>query len=484
MRPERQRGEGSAGPIGPFSPPGTEAYESATGVFNLLAPARPSAALTATTPEEVIQAVEHARRVGAGLRTHSTGHAAAVAASLEGDLLVRTRMAERVTIDPVRRVARVPAGATWGEVVDAAAPYGLAAPHGSSAHVGAVGYLLRGGVSFYSRRHGLASNAVRSIELVTSEGRLRRVDQARDPEVLWALRGGGGGFGVVTAVEVGLFAARGAVAGAAFWSGEHADRLLALWLDWARGAPEEIMSSLRVMNFPQVPDVPEELRSGPVVCVDGAITHEGHERAASAMANDLLGPLRALAEPITDSWAAVAVPEVTRMHMDPPDPVPIFGDHMLLEDLDTTGARTLLDLVGPGSGSPLVAAGLRQLGGALARSHPQGGVLDHFDAPLLYAGSGAVLGDLTHGELAAHCARVRAGLADRDTGMTAPTFVESREQPQRHLTPTQVGCLDRLRGELDPDGIFSADIMPNATAREARVTSFRSSVDFDAERSS
>lgn len=468
----------------PFASAGTEPYGAATRVFNLLAPARPSGALTATTPEEVAEAVGYARRVGRGLRVHSTGHAAAVATPMDGQLLVRTRMAEGVTIDPVRRVARVPAGVTWGEVVDEAALHGLAAPHGSSAKVGVVGYLLRGGVSCYSRGHGLASNAVRAVELVTADGRLRRVDDTHDPEILWALRGGGGGFGVVTAVEVSLFAARGAVAGAAFWSGEHADRLLAAWLVWAGEAPEGIMSSLRVMNFPRVPDVPEELGSGPVVCIDGAVPYADDERAALEMANELLEPLRAVAGPITDSWASVTLPEVTRMHMDPPEPVPILGDHMLLENLDESGARALIDLVGPDSGSPLVAAGLRQLGGALARPHPGGGVFDHLDAAFLYAGSGAALGGVTPKELAAHCAKVRSGLARWDTGTTVPTFVESREQPQRHLTLGQVRRLDRLREAIDPEGLFHSDITPNATARDLRGFSSRSSVDFEEERSS
>ncbi|WP_150238124.1 FAD-binding oxidoreductase [Nocardiopsis quinghaiensis] len=460
------RAGGQGGDRSPFAFPGSHDYGTATRVFNLLAPARPSGALTATTPEEVGEAVRYARRAGSRLRVHSTGHAAAVAAPMEGQLLVRARMSERVEVDPDRRVARVPAGALWGEVVDAAAPHGLAAPHGSSANVGAVGYLLRGGVSFYSRRHGLASNGVRAVELVTADGRSRRVDEAHDPEILWALRGGGGGFGVVTAVEVSLFPVRGAVAGAAFWEGRHLDRLLETWTAWARGASEDIMSSLRVMRFPRVPDVPEELSSGPVVCVDGAVPYAGDERAALGTAHDLLGPLRDVAAPITDTWAPVAVPEVIRMHMDPPEPVPILGDHMLLEDLDEAGVRALIDLVGPDSGSPLVAAGLRQLGGSLARPHPGGGALDHLDAAFVYSGAGAPLDGVTPGALSAHCARVRSGLARWDTGTTAPTFVETREQPQRHLTPDRVERLDRLREELDPTGLFHADITPNATFRD------------------
>ena len=157
---------------------------------------------------------------------------------------------------------------------------------------------------------------------------------------------------------------------------------------------------------------------------------------------------------------------VSSTHMDPTDPVAILGDHLLLDDLGETGIETFLEVVGTGSGSPLVSAELRQLGGALATPSPRGGVLNHYTAP--FACMTAGLPDAPHSAEAilAHCATVRAALRPWDTGRTAPTFVETGGQPQRHLDPDQILAVDRVRARVDPDGLFSGDISANTSARK------------------
>nr|BFE84738.1 hypothetical protein GCM10020093_073390 [Planobispora longispora] len=238
-------------------------------------------------------------------------------------------------------MARVPAGTRWGAVVEAAAAYGLAPPHGSSADVGAVGYLLRGGMSFYGRKVGLATNCLRAAELVTADGELRRADEAADPELLWALRGGGGGFGVVTAVEVDLLPVASVVTGASFWPVAHAPELLRIWREWTLEAPWEVTTSARVLNLPPLPEVPPVLAAGPVLCVDGAVLAGEPGDAATALrqAEDLLGPLRAVADPVMDTWQTTGAVGVLEAHMDPADPVAIVGDHLLLGELGEEGSR-------------------------------------------------------------------------------------------------------------------------------------------------
>jgi FAD/FMN-containing dehydrogenase len=445
--------------------PGDPAYEAATSVFNLAAPARPAAAVTARTVDQIRSAVRHAAAEGMPVRVHTTGHAAAAARPMDGALLVRPLLEGGVRVDARARVARVPAGTRWGAVVEAAAAHGLTAPHGSSPTVGVVGYLLGGGLSLYGRRVGLAANAVRAVELVTADGRLRRADAREDPQLLWALRGGGGGFGVVTAVEIGLFPAATVITGAAYWPAAHAERLLARWRAWAADAPREVTTSLRIMNLPGSPDLPPELTAGPLLSVDGAVlAAAGDVAAARRHADDLLGPLRAVAEPVLDTWAPAGPAAVLHAHLDSAEPVPFHGDHMLLDEIGDDGAAEFLRTLGEGSGSPLVVAGLRQLGGAYAEPHPQGGVLDHVRARYAYMGSGAPFGPVTAQDLKAHCAKVRAALRPWDTGRTVPSVVESAEQPQRHLDDDQVRAVDRVRARVDPDGLFRGDVSPNATA--------------------
>jgi hypothetical protein len=448
-----------------ISLPGDAAYDAATQVFNLSAPAEPVAAVTAHTIEQIRAAIRYAETEGRPVRVHTTGHAAGAVAPMDGAVLVRTALHGDVEVDAGRRVARIPAGTRWGAVVEAAAPHGLAAPHGSSGTVGVVGYLLRGGMSFYGRKVGLAANSVRAIELVTADGELRRVDAEHDPELFWALRGGGGGFGVVTAIEVALFPVAGVITGAAYWPAAHASRLLAAWRRWTLDAPPEATTSLRVINLPPLPDVPPELAAGTMISVDGAVLSATADTTdAERYAADLLGPLREIAPPVMDTWELTSAAAVLHAHMDPADPVPFHGDHMLLGELGDDGAAEFLRVVGEGSGSPLIVSGLRQLGGAFGTPDPTGGVLSHLDARYSYAGSGVPFDPEVGQALHRQAAVVRAALAPWDTGRTAPSFVESYDQPQGHLDDAQVAAVDAVRARVDPRGRFRQDIAPNATA--------------------
>ncbi|MGW4276540.1 FAD-binding oxidoreductase [Streptomyces seoulensis] len=454
-------------PLTDLAAPGTAPYDEATAVFNLAAPARPEAAVTARSVAEVRSAVRAAADRGLPVRVHTTGHASGARPPVDRGLLVRTRLAGGVVVDARRRIARIPAGATWGEVVAAAAPHGLSAPHGSAAHVGVVGYLLGGGVSFYGRHTGLAANSVRAVELVTADGTPVRADAENDPELLWALRGGGGGFGVVTAVEVELFEVAKVVTGGAYWSAAHAPALLRAWRDWAADAPRRASTSLRVMNLPPVPGVPPALAAGPVICVDGAVFAAAAHDVADARreAEDLLAPLRRVAEPLMDTWALTDAAGVLDAHMDPADPVPFIGDHLLLAELGDDAVDAFLGVLGEGSGSPFVVATLRQLGGAFADADPRGGVLNRVDAAYAYMGSGPPFGPVAPADLDRHCVTVRAALEPWNTGRTVPSLVEGAGRPQGHLDAEAVAAVDRVRARIDPQGRFAGDIAPGASAR-------------------
>lgn len=440
--------------------PGTPRYEEAAQVFNLAAPARPAAAVTARGPAEVRAAVLAATRRHLPVRVHTSGHAAGALRPADGSALIRTAPAGEVEIDTALRTARIPAGTRWGDVVGAAAPHGLAAAHGSSAGVGVIGYLFGGGVSFYGRRTGLAANTVRAVELVTADGEMVRADATSEPELFWALRGGGGGFGVVTAVEVSLFPVAKVLTGATYWPAADAGALLAAWRTWTKDAPREATTSLRLMNLPPVPGVPPQLAAGPVLCVDGAVLAPTASDipAAQQYADELLAPLREIAPALLDTWALTGPAGVLDAHMDPADPVPFIGDHLLLRELGDEGAEAFLGAVGADSGSPLAVATLRQLGGAFADADPAGGVLNHVDAAYAYMGSGPPFGPVTVQALEQHCTKVRTALAPWDTGRTVPSLVEGFARPQRHLTDDLAEAVARIRRRYDPRGVFAGDV--------------------------
>lgn len=443
-----------------------DAYAQATAVFNLAAPAEPALALTARSVDDVEAAVRQAVAEGRKIRVHTTGHASARAKPMADALLIRTQLAAPVEVDVERRIARVPAGAVWGDVIAAAAPHGLAAPHGSSPLVGVVGYLLNGGVSFYGRHTGLAVNSVRAVELVTADGAHVRADADTRPELFDALRGGGGGLGVVTAVEVALFPAAHVVTGAAWWPASAAADLLRLWLKWTTDAQPVATTSFRLMNLPKLPVIPPELSAGPVVCMDGVVLAETDAdlATAQAIADDLLAPLRGVAEPIMSGWQVAQPPAVAYTHMDPMEPFPLFGDHFLIADLDEPAVDAFVQATGPESGSPLTNVELRQLGGAFSTPVDGGGVLDHLPGRFAYLGGGVPFGPVTPAAITAHCAQVRSALAPWAVEQTAPSLVEHREQPQRHLDAATVAAVDAVRAQVDPDRVFADDIAPNTTA--------------------
>ncbi|WP_326563691.1 FAD-binding oxidoreductase [Micromonospora peucetia] len=439
-------------------------YDAATQVFNLHAPAHPVAAVTAHTVQDVRAAMRFARTERLAVRVHSTGHGAGAARAMGDAVLIRTQLDGGVRVDPQRRLARVPAGTRWAEVVDAAAAYGLAAPHGTSAGVGVVGYSLRGGISVYGRKVGLAVNSVRAVELVTADDELRRVDLAEDPDLFWAVRGGGGGFGVVTAIEIALFPARRVTTGATYWSGTRAAEVMDRWRAWTAGAPPEATTSLQVLNLPDAPVVPDSLKAGTMIGVAGTILGtELDPRLAWQQAQSLLSPLRTIGEPLLDTWQLCSPGEVAHAQLAPNEPGPMVGDHMLFGDLGDRGAATFLDVTGPGSGSPLISAELRHLGGAFAVPADTGGAFRHLDAAYAYLGTAVPDGPDGAAAIEKHCAVVRAALAPWDTGRTTPTLVESVSQPQAHLDPDVVDAVDRVRLRVDPDGLFRDDIVPGSS---------------------
>ena len=185
--------------------------------WNLAVDQRPAAVVHTESSEDVIAAVQLARALGLRVAAQGTGHNAAPLGPLDDTILVKTEQMRRIEIDPKSRIARVEAGVRTLELVEAAARHGLAPLLGSSPDVGVVGYTLGGGLSWFGRKHGLASSGVHAIELVTADGSRVRTDRDHEPDLFWALRGGGGDFGVVTALELQLVQAAEVYAGILWW---------------------------------------------------------------------------------------------------------------------------------------------------------------------------------------------------------------------------------------------------------------------------
>jgi FAD/FMN-containing dehydrogenase len=433
----------------PLVLPDSPQYETARRAWNLHADQHPAAVCVATRTEHVQAAIGYARDHGLRVAAQTTGHLAAALPDLRDTLLLRLELHApgQVAVDPIALVARIKAGARWGDVVEAVAPHGLAVMHGSSPSVGVIGYLLGGGLSFYGRAHGLAVNHVRAFEVVTADGAPRRVDRRNGTDLFYALRGGGGNFAVVTAVELGLLPYAEVTGGAMFFPARDAFKLLRAWRDWSRGAPESITTTFRVLCLPPLPEVPEPLRGVPTVCVDAVALDP-------ADAVLLEHRLRYFSAPILGGFGPMPSAAVARLHGDPEDPLPAIGDGMLLARLDDWAIETFLRVAGPGS--PLLSAELRHLGGALATPPVGAGARGHLEGEYLLFGVGVPGAPAPAAELDAHLDRYLAALAPWATGTRFTSFAERRSLLDTCVPEAALKRLARIRRAVDPDRLFVA----------------------------
>ena len=228
-------------------------WDEARRAWQLNVDQRPAAVAYPESAQDVVSAVRFARKRGQRVAAQGTGHNAAPLGSLHDTLLLKTERMRGVSIDPRTRIARAEAGVLSLEVVQAAARHGLAMPSGTSPDVGVVGYTIGGGIGLLGRRYGLSANNVHAIELVTADGQLVRADREREPDLFWAVRGGGGSFGVVTAIELELFELAEAYAGALWFPVERAGEVMPAWRELTRAAlPDE----LTTWPFPALPADP------------------------------------------------------------------------------------------------------------------------------------------------------------------------------------------------------------------------------------
>ena len=439
---------------GAVTTPSDSGWDEARQAFNLAVDQRPEAVLRPTSAADVAAAVRYAAAEGLGVAPQSTGHNAG-ALPLENALLLKTSDMNEIEIDPEAKRARVGAGARWGPVVEAASKHGLAALHGSSGTVGVAGYSLMGGIGWYARSRGLQCNAVTAIEMVDASGEERRVDSGSDPELFWALRGGGGCFGVVTALEFDLFELSEVFAGVLMLDWEHSQELLTTWHGLTAEWPDEITTSFRILQVPDIPDVPDLVRGRKLTIVDGAFTGPAEE------GEKLIEPLRGIGEPIMDSWGTVPAATLQFLHMDPPDPVPGVSDSRLLGALDDATLSKLVEAAGPGSESPMTSVELRHIGGAVGRAPEGAGALDRLDGEFAWFTVGAAMtpemGETIRGYLPRLIDVVGGSVSERSRYLC---FSEMTNAVADAFDAATVERLAKVKAELDPDGLIRAGHAP------------------------
>jgi hypothetical protein len=426
------------------------AYDQARRAWNLAADQRPAAVVQARSAADVAGAVALAAARGLRVAGQSTGHLAAALPDLDRTMLVRTTIGG-VAIDPALRRARVGAGAVWQDVLDAAAPHGLAALSGSAHDVGVVGYVLGGGLSWLGRGKGLAANHVHAIEVVTADAQLVRCSAEDERDLFWALRGGAGNFGIVTAIEIDLFAISEVTAGMSVWPATQAREVLEGWAAWCETAPELATTALRLLRLPPIPELPAPLQDTPVVVVDGALLTDDDGLAAG-----ILAPLRRIGTPIMDTWGPMPPAELVHIHMDPPEPVPGIGEGILLEDLDADAIDRFLEVGDPEVVRPLLLAELRHLGGALARTPEGAGARGALEGRFLLFAVGMPIEPAQAEAIDRRVSELMSALAPWATGTVYLNFAERGGSARAAFAPRDYERLRALRSVWDPQERFVA----------------------------
>lgn len=357
---------------GELHAPGSERYDALRTGWNVAISHTPDLIAVAFDERDVQAAVAYAHQNGLKVTVQATGHGQPRRAS--GGLLLDVSQLDSVSIDAAAATATIGGGAKWGKVIEVAHTHGLAPLNGSSPGVGVVGYTLGGGYGLMVRTYGLTVDHVRSMRVVLAEGRVALASREENSDLFWAMLGGGGAYGVVTQITMGLVPHAHAFGGNVMFDASRAEQVYDAWLDWTRTLPESVSSTITMITFPPVPFVPEFLHGRSMLVLQACAATDAAEGEA------LLKPMREREGAEFDSFRWMPSTEFGSIYNDPVDPLPVGGRGAMLKGLDREGVRAFLGAVGTPAESPNLMIQMRHVGGAMARvergGSPLGGCRD------------------------------------------------------------------------------------------------------------
>jgi FAD/FMN-containing dehydrogenase len=430
--------------------PGSAGYDDACALFNSMVEKQPALVARCAAPDDVIAALAFARDRDMRVTVGAGGHSVSGASLCDGGLVLDVRGMAMVEVDPERRIARVGGGATWAALDRATQEHGLATTGGRVSSTGVVGLTAGGGSGWLERKHGLACDSLVAVELVTADGRLVRASADENPELLWAHRGGGGNFGVVTALELALHPVGPQVLGGlVLHPAERGREVLALFRDTMRDAPDGLSLAAVYLTGPDEPEIPEELRGQPAIALAGIYAGPIED------GEDALREVRAFGPPPADFFEPMAYADF-QCSLDDPPGYRNYWTVEHLEDLPTEAIDVIHERslgMPPGPAQLFIAA----WGGAVA-SNAAGSAIAGRDAnfvvhPLFLwedAGDDTTMIELGRG--------YRDVLAPWATGAAYSNFTgdEGSERARAAFAPGAYDRLAAIKAEWDPNDVFHA----------------------------
>ncbi len=433
-------------------------YEAAQQAWNLSVNQHPAVIVVAQSAADIAAAIRFARNADLEVAIQATGHG--IARPANGALLIITSNLNKVEIDPVAQTARIESGAMWIAVLEKAQQFGLAPLLGSSPYVGVTGYTLGGGMGWLARKYGMALDSVHAFELVTANGSQIRASESENQDLFWALRGGGGNFGVVTAMEIQLYPVKSVYGGHLMYPGQMAKAALQHFRGWIVDLPDEITTSISVMNFPRLPQIPEFLRGQTVVFVRACYVGAAEDGAA------LMQPWLDWMAPMDNSLREMPFMEIGSISNDPQDPMPGHSTGAWISELSDEAIDKLLEYVISTEGpSPIVSMDIRYAGGAISRVGGQENAYGNRGANLLMQAVGITPTPVIHAAFVAFIEDWKADLKPYLTGGVYMNFLEgkeARERTRNGFTPENFARLQTIKARYDAENRFSHsfDIKP------------------------
>jgi FAD/FMN-containing dehydrogenase len=422
-------------------------FAAACASWNARIQHHPDAVVAATSADEVAAAVRYAAENNMRVRVQSTGHGATAAEV--GGMLLRTVGMRDVTIDPATGLATIQAGAQWKDVVSAAYGLGYAPPCGTSSDVGSLGFTLGGGANWFVRKYGLACDMMRAAQIVTADGNLRWVDETNEPDLFWAVRGGGPNFGVVTAMQMQLAPFPEVYAGHLIWPVERFTDVMTAWRDWVARMPEEITSTALVLHAPDAPFVPEPIRGQSFVIV--LVCYAGDD----ATGIKLTEPLRGVPGMVLDELGHMPFLNVDAIAQDPVDPLPHLLWSTMIGQLDDATIASMAQIA-PRGVEPYIILEARHVGGGL-RPEPDRLGLAHWSGDFILSSIAVTPTPDAYAAAVVMGAQHDAMFANVSTGMTPLNFLDSPEAVSRAYTPAHLARMLTIKQAYDPTGMFGAD---------------------------
>lgn len=414
---------------------GDAEFEQASQPWNLAITQRVGAVVEAADADDVAAVLAQARKAGVPVVTQPTGHGAT--GDIDGAILLRTHRLNGIEIDPEARIARVGSGNAWGEIQKAAAAHGLTGLAGSNPVVGVTGYTLGGGAGWFTRKYGWASDAVRAFDIVDADGRPARITAENDPELFWALRGGGGDFAIVTGLEFDLFPVPSVYGGRVMFPGARTTEVWETFRELTTDAPAELSVWFQRFQFPNAPEM---------VALDVAYLGDEEAGREAVAAIDKLGGF------VADKRGVLTPAQIGEITSEPTDPSPSLSRGDLLTDLGDEVTKVLVD----DAVAPLMNIQVRGLGGAFATARTEGGARGPVTEPYLLYLLGLGIPQVRDAVAAKRQAVVEA-LGDHISGSKPYTFLSPGETAAAAFDDATLARLRDLKRNRDQHNVIRAN---------------------------